>query len=77
MGRGASTAGEVAMLNRERRIWQWKVEPGMEDAFDDLQGWLLSSQRETEVETARVLPASSPSQGPLLGTPCGLAAALG
>jgi hypothetical protein len=51
------------MLNRERRIWQWKVEPGMEDAFDDLQGWLLSSQRETEVETARVLPASSPSQG--------------
>ena len=50
------------MLNTEKRVWQWKVEPGMEDAFDDLQGWLLSSQRDTEVETARVLPANPPSQ---------------
>ena len=50
------------MLNTEKRVWQWKVEPGMEDAFDDLLGWLLSSQRETEVETARVLPANAPSQ---------------
>ena len=50
------------MLNTERRIWQWKVEPGMEDAFDDLRGWLLSSQRETEVERAAVLPGNSPPQ---------------
>ena len=50
------------MLNTEKRVWQWKVEPGMEDAFDDLRGWLLSSQRDTEVETARVLPANPPSQ---------------
>ena len=50
------------MLNTEKRVWQWKVEPGMEDAFDDLRGWLLSSQRDTEVERAAVLPEDSPSQ---------------
>ena len=50
------------MWNTEKRVWQWKVEPGMEDAFDDLLGWLLSSQRETEVETVRVLPVNPTSE---------------
>ena len=49
------------MWNSEGRGWQWKVEPGMEDAFDDLLGWLLSSQRDTEVETVKVLSTSPPS----------------
>jgi hypothetical protein len=50
------------MWNTEKRVWQWKVEPGMEDAFDDLLGWLLSSQRETEVESGTVSPGNSPPQ---------------
>jgi len=40
------------MRNTKRRTWHWKVEPGMEDAFHDLQAWLLSSQRDAEIETA-------------------------
>jgi hypothetical protein len=40
------------MRDTKTRTWRWKVEPGMEDAFDDLLGWLLSSQRDTEAETA-------------------------
>jgi hypothetical protein len=49
------------MVDVKTRIWRWKVEPGMEGAFEDLQGWLLSSQRDTAVETVRTLPASPPS----------------
>jgi hypothetical protein len=41
------------------RIWRWQVEPGMEDALQDLLGWLLSGQRDAEIETA-VVPAASP-----------------
>jgi len=52
---------EIAMLQTEKRVWQWKVEPGMEDTFEDLLGWLLSSQRDTEVETVRTVPAGPPS----------------
>jgi hypothetical protein len=62
MGGGVSTAEEKAMLDMEKRIWQWKVEPGMEDAFDDLLGWLLSSQRNTEAETAVISPSTPPLQ---------------
>jgi len=50
------------MRDTKTRIWSWKVEPGMEDAFDDLLGWMLSGQRDTEVETAAVSPGKSPSQ---------------
>ena len=51
----ASTAG--AQQNGTDRAWRWRVEPGMEDAFQDLLGWMLPSQRGAEVETA-----SSPPQ---------------
>jgi hypothetical protein len=34
------------------RVWRWRIEPGMEEAFQDLLGWLLSSQRNAEMETA-------------------------
>lgn len=34
------------------RVWRWRIEPGMEEAFRDLLGWLLSSQRNAEMETA-------------------------
>jgi len=43
------------MSHTERRIWNWKVEPGMEDAFDDLLGWLLSSQRDAPTESAATI----------------------
>jgi hypothetical protein len=26
----------------KRESWTWRVEPGMEDAFNSLRGWLLS-----------------------------------
>jgi len=51
----ASTAG--AQENANGRAWRWQVEPGMEDAFQDLLGWMLPSQRGAEVATA-----DSPSQ---------------
>ena len=48
------------------RIWRWQVEPGMEDALQDLLGWLLSGQRDAEVEIAVVSIAdSSPLQSRL------------
>jgi hypothetical protein len=37
----------------KNRTWRWRVEPGMEDAFQDLLGWLLSSQQDAEIEAAR------------------------
>jgi len=41
------------------RAWRWQVEPGMEDAFQDLLGWMLPSQRGAEVETADSPPEPS------------------
>jgi len=41
-----------AQQNGSGRAWRWQVEPGMEDAFQDLLGWMLPSQRGAEVETA-------------------------
>jgi len=53
----ASTAG--AQENTNGRAWRWQVEPGMEDAFQDLLGWMLPSQRGAEVETASTPPQPS------------------
>ncbi len=54
-GRRARLAAE-AVRSAERAgkkgRWQWHVEPGMEGVFGSLLGWLLSSQREAEVEMA-------------------------
>ena len=50
------------MAHTKGRVWRWKVEPGMEDAFDDLLGWLLSSQRDKQIETAAMSPGNSPSE---------------
>jgi len=43
-------AGEA----RNARGWRWRIEPGMEAAFEDLRGWFLSSQQEAASETAAV-----------------------
>jgi hypothetical protein len=34
------------------RRWRWRVEPGKEEQFEHLRGWLLRSQREDLVEIA-------------------------
>jgi hypothetical protein len=47
-----SEARQQAQPGGKRRGWRWRVEPGMEEAFEDLQSWLLPSQREATVETA-------------------------
>jgi len=65
------------MWHTKSSVWRWKVEPGMGDAFDDLLGWMLSSQRDTEIETAAMSPGNSPSQRfrprPLWSHCCGTA----
>ena len=40
------------------RAWHWNVEPGMEAAFEDLLGWLLSSQRGTGIESGAITPVN-------------------
>lgn len=56
-----SETGKQAQQNRNGRAWRWRIEPGMEDAFQDLLGWQLSSQRDAEMETANSPPQPSPS----------------
>jgi hypothetical protein len=48
-----------AQENGNGRAWRWRVEPGMEDAFQDLLGWMLPGQRGAEVETASRSPQPS------------------
>lgn len=43
------------------RAWRWRVEPGMEEAFEHLQDWLLPSHRDTVPESAGTAP---PQQDP-------------
>jgi hypothetical protein len=42
---------ERAQQNGTGRAWRWRVEAGMEDAFQDLLGWMLPGQRGAEIET--------------------------
>ena len=41
----ASEARRPTVQNSEEPVWSWRVEPGMEGAFQSLLGWLLSGQR--------------------------------
>lgn len=34
------------------RAWVWSIEPGMEDAFQSLREWLLSSVNERDISPA-------------------------
>ena len=49
---------ETVMQHTKTRSWHWKVEPGMEDAFHDLQAWLLSGQRDAEIESQAMVPGN-------------------
>jgi len=52
------------------RVWHWRVEPGMEEAFEYLRGWVLPSQQATTVETAALAEGPAPLQeGARLGGP--------
>ena len=55
-----SDSPEGAQENSNGRAWRWRVEPGMEGAFQDLLGWMLPSQQGAEVETAPTPPEPSP-----------------
>jgi hypothetical protein len=46
-----SEARRQARRDGTARAWRWNVEPGMEEAFRSLLGWLLSSQREAPAAT--------------------------
>jgi hypothetical protein len=48
-------AGEA----RSARGWRWRIELGMEAAFEDLRGWFLSSQQEAASETAAAAQAAA------------------
>ena len=66
----ASDARRGAGEGKSARGWRWRTEPGMEEAFEDLQGWLLSSQQEVPEEmTAPYQGAVQPGEGPCLGAP--------
>ena len=55
------TKEEAMQQNGNGRTWRWQVEPGMEDAFQDLLGWMLPSQRGAEIETASPPQPSDPA----------------
>lgn len=38
------------------RSWVWSIEPGMEDAFQSLRGWLLSSVDQSDISRAAGRP---------------------
>jgi hypothetical protein len=70
-----SEARRQARPGGNGRTWRWRVEPGMEEAFEDLQSWLLPSQREAAVETAALaeraawpgeeVRSGAPHEGPI------------
>jgi hypothetical protein len=59
-----SEARRQAQQDGTHRAWQWRVESGMDGAFRNLLGWLLSSQRDAPVEPtlAPREPAASPAK---------------
>jgi len=63
-----SEARRQAQQDGTHRAWQWRVESGMDGAFRNLLGWLLSSQRDAPVEPAsdqqRAAPAALENTAP-------------
>ena len=65
-----SEARRSAVEDGSARAWRWRVEPGMEEAFEGLQSWLLPSQREATVETAALAErAARPGEEVRSGAP--------
>jgi hypothetical protein len=61
--REAERARLVSEARRQTRqdAWQWRVESGMDGAFRNLLGWLLSSQRDAPVEPASDQQRAAPA----------------
>ena len=66
----ASEARRPTVQNSEEPVWSWRVEPGMEEAFQNLLGWLLSSQRGAEIETAAASRSGAPQLSRCLPACC-------
>ena len=63
-GRLVSQARREARQDGPTRGWSWRVEPGMDGAFRNLVGWLLSSQRDPPVEPASPANGQAASAAP-------------
>ena len=59
-----SEARRQAQQDGSQRSWQWRVESGMDGAFRNLLGWLLSSQRDAPVEPASTAQERAASTAP-------------
>ena len=59
-----SEARRQAQQDGTHHAWQWRVESGMDGAFRNLLGWLLSSQRDAPVEPASTAQERAASTAP-------------
>jgi len=59
-----SEARRQAQQGGTPHSWRWRVEPGMDGAFRNLLGWLLSSQRDASVEPASLAGSQAASAMP-------------
>jgi len=59
-----SEARRQAQQDGTPRAWQWRVESGMDGAFRNLLGWLLSSQRDAPMEQASAAQEQAASTAP-------------
>ena len=64
--REAQRARLVSAARRQAQqdAWQWRVESGMDGAFRNLLGWLLSSQRDAPVQPASAAREQAASTAP-------------
>ena len=54
-----SDARRQAGEGKSGRGWHWRIEPGMEEAFEYLSGWFLLGRQEASVETAAPAPGAA------------------
>jgi len=41
-----SWIGGEAGQDQAERVWHWQIEPGMDDAFQDLRGWVVPADQD-------------------------------
>ena len=40
-------SGEAGQ-DQDERVWRWQIEPGMQEAFQHLSGWLVPADRDDD-----------------------------
>jgi hypothetical protein len=50
LSRARRTQRSLKAAWKRDKAWIWRIEPGMEEPFESLRSWLLSSVRDSEVE---------------------------